>query len=52
MKALIKIWINGYKVAKKWNKIYKKKRKKVDKIFKNNFNKAIQHEKKNAYRKS
>jgi len=43
-----KIGNKGAKVEKRWNRIYKRKKNKIDKIFKNNFNKSIRTEKINA----
>ncbi len=43
-----KIGNNGTKLESRWNKIYKKKKNKIDKILKNNFNKSIRTEKINA----
>ena len=40
-----KIGNKGAKIESRWNKIYKKKKSKVDKILKNNFNKSIKYEK-------
>ena len=41
----------GVLLENKWNKIYKKKKKKIDKFLKNNFTKALKEEKKNAVKK-
>jgi len=43
-----KIGSKGSQHEKRWNKIYKKKKYKIDKIFKNNFKKAIKSQKRNA----
>ena len=43
-----KIGNKGAKVEKKWNKFYKRKKYKIDKILKNNFKKSIKTEKINA----
>jgi len=43
-----KIGNRGAKVEKRWNRIYKRKKNKIDKILKNNFNKSIRTEKINA----
>ena len=43
-----KIGNKGAKIEKRWNRIYKRKKNKIDKIFKNNFNKSIRTEKINA----
>ena len=43
-----KIGNKGVKVEKKWNKFYKRKKYKIDKILKNNFKKSIKTEKINA----
>ncbi len=43
-----KIGNKGAKIEERWNKIYKKKKIKIDKILKNNFNKSIKTEKINA----
>ena len=43
-----KIGNKGVKIEKRWNRIYKRKKNKIDKIFKNNFNKSIRTEKINA----
>jgi len=43
-----KIGNNGVKVEAKWNKIYKRKKSKIEKILKNNFNKSIKVEKVNS----
>ena len=40
-----KIGKKGLKVEKRWNKIYKRKKIKIDKILKNNFNRSIRTEK-------
>jgi transketolase len=45
-----KIGNKGEQLENKWNKIYKKNKKKIDKILKNNFTKAIKIEKLNALR--
>ena len=43
-----KIGKKGQLLENKWNKIYKKKKKKIDKVLKNNFTKVIKTEKQNA----
>jgi len=43
-----KIGNKGAKIEKRWNRIYKRKKNKIDKILKNNFNKSIRTEKINA----
>ena len=43
-----KIGKNGLKHEARWNKFYKKKKKNIDKILKNNFSKALNTEKKNT----
>jgi transketolase len=43
-----KIGKKGELAESKWNKIYKRKKKKIDKILKNNFIKVLKKEKKNA----
>ena len=43
-----KIGQRGQQLENKWNKIYKKKKKKIDKALKNNFTKVLKSEKKNA----
>ena len=43
-----KIGKKGHLLENKWNKIYKKKKKKIDKVLKNNFAKVLKVEKKNA----
>ena len=43
-----KIGQRGQLLENKWNKIYKKKKKKIDKALKNNFTKVLKSEKKNA----
>jgi transketolase len=43
-----KIGNKGIKLESSWNKIYKKKKKVVDKVLKNNFSKAIKSEKQNS----
>jgi len=43
-----KIGNKGRKFELRWNKIYKRKKSKIDKILKNNFNKSIRAEKINA----
>ena len=43
-----KIGKKGTKIEAKWNKIYNRKKSKINKILKNNFNRAIKSEKKNA----
>jgi len=48
LKEWRKIGNKGAKLEAKWNKIYKRKKIKIDKIFKNNFNKSIRSEKKSA----
>ena len=48
LKEWRKIGKKGIKIETKWNKIYKRKKIKINKIFKNNFNKAIKSEKVNA----
>jgi len=49
---ILKRWRNigkkGQPLENKWNKIYKKKKKKIDKLFKNNFTKVLKTEKKEA----
>ena len=45
LKEWKKIGKKGQKIENKWNKIYKKKKKKIDKIFKNNFTKVLKTEK-------
>ena len=40
-----KIGKRGEKIEERWNRIYKRKKVKIDKIFKNNFNKSIRNEK-------
>ncbi len=45
-----KIGIKGAKLESNWNKIYKRKKSKIDKIFKNQFNKVLKSEKKNAFK--
>ena len=46
-----KIGNKGVKVEERWNRIYKRKKSKIDKILKNNFNKSIRTEKINATKK-
>ena len=41
----------GEKIENKWNKIYKKKKNKINKFLKNNFIKSIINEKKNAIKR-
>ena len=43
-----KIGAKGQKLENKWSKIYKKDKKKIDKILKNNFNKILKNEKLNS----
>jgi transketolase len=43
-----KIGTKGQTLEKKWNIIYKKKKKKIDKILKNNFTKVLKIEKQNS----
>ena len=43
-----KIGNKGEKIEESWNRIYKRKKNKIDKILKNNFNKSIKTEKINA----
>ena len=43
-----KIGNNGAKFETKWNKLYKKKKKYIDKILKNNFTRALKSEKQNS----
>ena len=43
-----KIGNKGTKLESRWNRIYKRKKSKIDKILKNNFNKSIRTEKINA----
>jgi transketolase len=43
-----KIGKKGQLLENKWNKIYKKKKKKIDKALKNNFTKTLKNEKQNA----
>ena len=43
-----KIGIRGVKLEAKWKKIYKRKKLVIDKILKNNFNKALKTEKQNS----
>jgi transketolase len=43
-----KIGNKGVKLEAKWNKFYKRKKKVVDKVLKNNFNKALKTEKQNS----
>ena len=43
-----KIGNKGTKLESRWNRIYKRKKSKIDKILKNNFNKSIRAEKINA----
>ena len=43
-----KIGKKGQLLENKWNKVYKKKKKKIDKLLKNNFKKVLKTEKKNA----
>jgi transketolase len=43
-----KIGKKGEQIEKRWNKVYKKKKKIIDGILKNNFNKALKSEKRNA----
>ncbi len=43
-----KIGKKGEQIENKWSKIYKKKKKKIDKILKNNFTKVLKSEKQNA----
>jgi transketolase len=43
-----KIGKKGQLLENKWNKIYKKKKKKIDKLLKNNFAKVLKTEKQNA----
>ena len=43
-----KIGNKGEKIEESWNRIYKRKKNKIDKILKNNFNKSIRTEKINA----
>jgi len=47
-----KIGNKGVKVEAKWNKIYKRKKNEIDKIFKNNFNNSIKTEKIKASREN
>ena len=51
-KNILSEWRNignkGFKIEKKWNKIYKRKKSKIDNIFKNNFNRSIRTEKINS----
>jgi len=46
-----KIGNKGTKLESRWNRIYKRKKSKIDKILKNNFNKSIRTEKINATKK-
>jgi len=48
LKEWKKIGHKGIKIEANWNKLYKKKRKKIDKILKNNFSKTLTSEKKNS----
>ena len=43
-----KIGKKGQLLENKWNKVYKKNKKKIDQVFKNNFTKVLKSEKKNA----
>ena len=43
-----KIGNKGVNIEERWNRIYKRKKNKIDKILKNNFNKSIRTEKINA----
>ncbi|MDB9825837.1 transketolase [Candidatus Pelagibacter sp.] len=45
-----KIGNKGIKLETKWNKFYKRKKKNIDKILKNNFSKAFKAEKQNSIR--
>ena len=51
-KNILSEWRNignkGFKIEKKWNKIYKRKKSKIDNILKNNFNRSIRTEKINS----
>ena len=47
-----KIGNKGIKLEKNWNKSFKKERKKINKILKNNFSKALEIEKKNSFKES
>jgi len=46
-----KIGNKGANIEERWNRIYKRKKNKIDKILKNNFNKSIRTEKINAAKK-
>jgi len=47
-----KIGNKGAKLNSAWNKIYKRKKNLVDKVFKNNFSKALKSEKQNSLREN
>ena len=47
-----KIGNKGVKLEVSWNKFYKRKKQKIDKILKNNFNKLLKNEKQNAIKES
>jgi len=47
-----KIGNKGSKIESNWNKIYKKKKKTIDRVLKNNFSKAIKSEKQNSIKES
>jgi transketolase len=47
-----KIGSKGAKLEEKWKKFYKRKKQFVDKVFKNNFNKAIKTEKQNSIKET
>jgi transketolase len=48
LKEWKKIGDKGIKLESSWNKIYKKKKKDIDKVLKNNFSRAVQSEKQNS----
>ena len=52
LKEWKKIGYKGAKLESRWNKIYKRKKLTVDKVFKNNFSKAIKSEKHNSIKES
>jgi transketolase len=47
-----KIGNKGIKLEKKWNKFYKRKKKNIDKILKNNFSKILESEKQNSIKET
>ena len=47
-----KIGSKGIKIESTWNKIYKKKKKAVDRVLKNNFYKALKSEKQNSIKEN